>query len=129
VDFRTNSPHATYRALLPEFKRRYGVIRYLNYGGNHTASRYAELNHDTESMRGYAGRGISFKIYERTNRRVRLGVEYKWAGLEAIGAPISLFVGDELCTLRNFLSGDCPPEINAISQNNSSCAHNNWSVY
>lgn len=129
MDFRTNSPHATYRVLLPEFTRRYSVVRYLDYDENRTASRYAELNHDTDSMRGFAGRGISYKVYAKTNRRVRLEVEYKRAGLEAIGAPISLIQGDELWTLRNFLSANCLPEMNAISQSNRSCAHNNWSVH
>src|SRR5207253_614695 len=74
VDFATQSPHATYRALLPEFKRRYRLARFLDYGSGRTAMRYGEVNHDTESMRGYVQEGLSFKLYVKTNRRNRLEV-------------------------------------------------------
>lgn len=73
VDFAAADPGGLVRMLRPEFARRFRHTVANNYGG--TAQGYEEIEGDRYQIAGFAGRGERYKLYEKTNRRVRLECE------------------------------------------------------
>jgi hypothetical protein len=117
ADFGTQNPHAVMRMLAPRFKERFNRVRFQRYGELRSASWSGELYHDCNYIRGFLSAGVSFKLYEKTDRRVRLEVEYTRDGLTRRGAPISLtddMDGQEIAPLRNFLIEQCLPQMNGM---------------
>ena len=129
ADFGTRNPHAVLRSMLPRFKERFGRVRFQRYGELTTARWYGELHHDCNSIRGFLSAGVSFKLYEKTNRRVRLEVEYTRDGLARRGAPLSLIDGQEIAPVRSFLSEHCLPQMNDILERAQATTDDHWSVY
>src|SRR5204863_2911968 len=134
ADIETDRPDADFRRLLPWFKERFCRVRFQGYN---TAVWYGELWHDCNSVRGYLSTGVSFKLYVKTNRRLRLEVEYTREGLSRVRlptdapqirppgvqlpseanrrAPVTLDA-HELVPLWHFLAAHCLPQMNAILQ-------------
>jgi hypothetical protein len=129
ADFGTQNPHVVMRMLAPRFKERFCRVRFQRYGEPTSACWSGELYHDCNSIRGFLSDGVSFKLYEKTNRRVRLEVEYTRTGLERRGAPRSLMDGQEIVPLRDFLAEHCLSHMNAILERAQTAAEDHASVY
>jgi hypothetical protein len=108
TDFGTRNPHAVLRSMLPRFKERFNRVRFQRYGQLASARWDGELYHDCNSIRGFLSGGVSFKLYEKTNRRVRLEVEYTRIGLTRCLAPVSLMGGTEIAPLCDCLASARP---------------------
>jgi hypothetical protein len=122
ADFEAENPRAVFRRFLPRFKERYRRVQFLGYGRGTRARWTGELFHDCNLIRGYLSEGISFKIYVKTNRRIRLEIEYKRDGLSRVRgssteqrAPVAVDA-DELQGLWHFLAEHCLPEMNDLLQ-------------
>jgi hypothetical protein len=129
ADFAARDPHAVLRTMLPRFKERFSRVRFQRYGELASARWYGELYHDCNSIRGYRSAGISVKLYEKTNRRIRIEVEYERAVLSRLQAPINLVTEDEIGPLRQFLSQRCLPEMNHILERARAIPIDHWSVF
>ncbi len=129
ADFGTRNPHAVLRTMLPRFKERFSRVRFQRYGELASARWYGELHHDCNSIRGFLSGGVSFKLYEKTNQRVRLEVEYTREALARRSAPVSLMDGGEIAPLRYFLGEHCLPEMNDILERARANPADHWSVY
>lgn len=115
-----DDPRAVFRRVLPRFKARFSRVRFQGHQSGTTALWAGELWHDCNLVRGYLSAGISFKMYAKTNRRIRLEVEYQREGLNRVRvgdqrAPVTIDA-DELQPLRNFLAAHCLPEMNDLLQ-------------
>jgi hypothetical protein len=129
ADFGTRNPHAVMRMMTPRFKERFNRVRFQRYGELASARWYGELYHDCNYIRGYLWAGVDFKLYEKTNRRVRLEVEYTRTGLDRRGAPTSLMDGLEIAPLRNMLSQHCLPHMNDVLERAQAMTEDHRSVY
>jgi hypothetical protein len=132
ADFGTQNPQAVMRMMAPRFKERFSRVRFQCYGEVRSASWSGELYHECNSIRGFSTAGVSFKLYEKTNRRVRLEVEYTRDGLCRRGAPISIsdeMDGQEIAPLRNFLSQHCLPYMNDVLERAQPMTEDHRSVY
>jgi hypothetical protein len=129
ADFGTLHPHAVMRAIAPRFKERFNRVRFQRYGELASARWYGELYHDCNYIRGYLWAGVDFKLYEKTNRRVRLEVEYTGKALARRLAPVSLVDGREIGPLRDFLACHCLPHMNDILARAQTATEDHRSVY
>jgi hypothetical protein len=129
ADFGTLNPHAVMRMMAPRFKERFNRVRFQRYGELASARWYGELYHDCNSIRGFLWAGVDFKLYEKSNRRVRLEVEYTRDALSRRFAPVSLIDGREIGPLRDFLADHCLPHMNDILARARTATEDHCSVY
>ena len=116
--------------LLPHFKARFARVRFQRYGEQASAIWYGELWQDANWVRGFHRDGLSYKCYERTNRRLRIEADYSRVGLSRCRAPVSLMNnGGESILLRDFLAERCLPQINAMLQRARAVSTDDRSVY
>jgi hypothetical protein len=84
ADFSTPYPHFHLRVLARRLREQFTAVKSTNYGP--TAKGYAELLHDANIIHGYNVAGQIFKIYEKTNNRLRLEFASAGSGLKSFSS-------------------------------------------
>lgn len=143
VDLAAADPHFAMRRLAPAFKRQFQRVRFVRYRSS--ALGYGELHHDANLIRGYRGVGEQYKLYEKTNQRIRLECELDRQALFRItrsqrshvtpdcahGERISRSIANEgdFIALVQHLTEAVLPELNALLQADVSGADEHGSVF
>ena len=129
ADLGTQNPHAVMRMLAPRFKERFNRVRFERYSELGSARWSGELYHDCNLIRGFLSAAVSFKLYETTNRRVRLEVEYTRDGLTHQYRFRMRWMGRKSLRCGISWPSNCLPPMNDILARAQTTINEHFSVY
>lgn len=88
IDIAADDPGALVHRLGATVRSQYR--QHVERGYRQSAVGYQRLDGDVLMIEGYAREGMRFKVYPKTNRRVRLECQLSASGLRSLGLPRSL---------------------------------------
>lgn len=88
VDFATNDPLQAVHSLRPAFQQQIRQLRLGSY--RPTTNSYEEQDGNAMMLHGYRYRGERYKVYTKTNRRIRLECEFQTEAFYRNGISRSL---------------------------------------